>query len=127
MRFLIHGSVDAAARAALQRHEHACHEIAELPPELTADSLQDDPGHLLPALEKKQWCLLTTESALVRAIYEKKLSFNGVVVQILDSEGNDHAPAIDRLFERYKRLTPGRLYTVTPNRVKIRQLPAAYD
>jgi hypothetical protein len=32
--------------------------------------------------------------------------------------------AITRLFERYKRLTPGRLYTVTGSRVKIRQLPA---
>jgi hypothetical protein len=32
--------------------------------------------------------------------------------------------AIDRLFTRYKRLTPGRLYTVTETRVKVRQLPS---
>jgi len=31
--------------------------------------------------------------------------------------------AIDRLYARYKRLTPGRMYTVTGSRVKIRQLP----
>ena len=35
------------------------------------------------------------------------------------------ATAIPRLFKRYPRLTPRRLYTVTPNRVKIRQLPGA--
>ena len=29
--------------------------------------------------------------------------------------------AIDRLFTRYKRLSPGRLYTVTGGRVKVRQ------
>ena len=31
--------------------------------------------------------------------------------------------AVDRLFTRYKRLSPGRLYTITPSRVKILQLP----
>jgi hypothetical protein len=31
--------------------------------------------------------------------------------------------AVDRLFTRYKRLTPERLYTVTETRVKVRQLP----
>jgi hypothetical protein len=30
---------------------------------------------------------------------------------------------VDRLFDRYKRLSPGRLYTVTGSRVKVRQLP----
>jgi hypothetical protein len=43
----------------------------------------------------------------------------------LQLEGGDveQDDAIDRLFDRYKRLTPGRLYTVTGSRVKIRQLP----
>jgi hypothetical protein len=31
--------------------------------------------------------------------------------------------AVDRLFTRFKRLTSGRLYTVTATRVKVRQLP----
>jgi predicted GTPase len=41
-------------------------------------------------------------------------------VPVGDLEQDD---AIDRLFARYKRLTPGRLYIVTPGRVKVRQLP----
>ena len=35
----------------------------------------------------------------------------------------DHA--IDRLFTRYKAPKPKRLYTVTENRVKVRQLPGS--
>jgi hypothetical protein len=35
--------------------------------------------------------------------------------------------AIDRLFARYKSPKPGMLYTVTENRVKVRQLPASSD
>ena len=40
----------------------------------------------------------------------------------LQLEGGDveQDDAIDRLFARYKRLTPGRLYTVTASRVKVR-------
>jgi hypothetical protein len=43
----------------------------------------------------------------------------------LQLEGGDveQDDAIDRLFARYKRLSPGRMYTVTGTRVKIRQLP----
>ena len=42
-------------------------------------------------------------------------------------EGGDveQDDAVTRLFERYKRLTPGRLYTVTASRVKVRQLPSS--
>ena len=81
----------------------------------------------MPLLEKKQWNLLTTDAALVRGVYEKKVPFGGVIVLLLGRSGGaaDQGRAIERLFERYRRLTPGRLYTVTPNRVKIRQLPGA--
>ena len=49
------------------------------------------------------------------------------VVVYLQLEGGDveQDDAIDRLFKRYKRLTPGRLYTVTGSRVKVRQLPTS--
>ena len=40
-----------------------------------------------------------------------------------DSALHTCVDAIDRLFARYKRLSPRRLYTVTATRVKIRQLP----
>jgi hypothetical protein len=47
----------------------------------------------------------------------------------LNVEGGDveQDDAIDRLFTRYKRLAPGRLYTVTGARVKVRQLPERHS
>jgi len=134
MRFLIHGAVHPEALDALARHEHASHALLELAGDTPAQEgateapVTDDPAFLLPLLEKKQWNLLTTDTAFVRDLYEKKVEFTGVVVQILDDPDvlHDQGPAIDRLFERYKRLTPRRLYTVTASRVKIRQLPGGH-
>jgi hypothetical protein len=132
MRFLIHGAVHPEATEALARHEHACHTLLELSGEAEAaggaEAIVGDPALLLPLVEKKQWNLLTTDTAFVRDLYEKKVEFAGVVVQILDDPDvlHDQGPAIDRLFERYKRLTPRRLYTVTASRVKIRQLPGGH-
>jgi hypothetical protein len=88
---------------------------------------------LFPLLEIKQWQLLTTDTDLVQQVYEQKIDFPGIIVLLLESRASADDPnpiasqpqAIDRLFERYPRLTPRRLYTVTPNRVKIRQLPGA--
>ena len=130
MRFLIHGAVHPEAPAALAKRTHASHTL----PELLADADAGvpvaatlDPAVLLPLLEKKQWNLLTTDTALVRAVYEKKVAYGGVIVLVLDDPDapRDQGQAIERLFERYQRLTPGRLYTVTASRVKIRQLPGA--
>jgi hypothetical protein len=55
------------------------------------------------------------------------VQFANAIVLILDDPDDlhDQGAAITRLFERYKRLTPRRLYTVTRSRVKIRQLPGA--
>ena len=80
MRFLIHGKLAEAARKALVKHEHAAHEVSELP----EDAPHEDAGALLPLLEKQQWNLLTTDTAMVRDVYEKKIQFGGVIVQILD-------------------------------------------
>ena len=64
--------------------------------------------------QSKQLDLLTVDASLVNAIFEESIPFNRVVVY-LQLEGGDveQDDAIDRLFKRYKRLTPGRLYTVT--------------
>ena len=88
---------------------------------------ESDPAILLSLLDKKQWHLLTADAALVRGLYEKKIPFGGVIVLVLadPDAAHDRGRAIERLFARYPRLTPGRLYTVTPNRVKIRQLSGA--
>jgi hypothetical protein len=128
MRFLMLGAVQPEAAAALAAREHVCHRL----PELTDDSavFEEAAGNaeaLLPLLEKRGWHLLTTDRGVVGQVYEKKVSFSGVIVLILDDPAGpaDQGRAVARLFERYRRLTPRRLYTVTPNRVKIRQLPGA--
>jgi hypothetical protein len=54
------------------------------------------------------------ESFNRRVLGERRL---GVFLHATDAE----APA--RLFARFKRLTPGRLYTVTAKTAKVRQLP----
>ena len=120
MRWLLHGNLAPAVGEALVRHEQKTHAANEL--DLPADA---GPRELLKAAQSKQLDLITTDSALVNEMFDEKIWFNRVVV-FLQLEGGDveQDDAIDRLFERYKRLTPGRLYTVTGSRVKVRQLPA---
>ena len=122
MRFLTQGTIHPEALDALKKHEQATHQ----PEELGEDTRAESPATLLPLLQKKQWNLLTTDTDFINDLYEQKFPFNGIIVLLLESaDGPQQAAAIDRLFERYKRLTPRRLYTVTPSRVKIRQLPGA--
>ena len=73
---------------------------------------------------KKQWDIVTHDAALVQWVYDDGFPFQRSLV-FLQLEGGEveQDAAIMRLFERYKRLTPGRMYTVTGSRVKIRQLP----
>ena len=120
MRWLLHGNPTPAVAEALIRHEQKTHAVDEL--ELPGDA---QPRELLKAAQSKQLDVMTTDASLVSAIFDEKIWFNRVVV-FLQLEGGDveQDDAIDRLFERYKRLTPGRLYTVTGSRVKVRQLPA---
>ena len=120
MRWLLHGNLTPAVAEALVRHEQKTHGIGEL-------GLPADAGarEILKAAQSKQLDVMTTDSALVNTIFDEKIWFNRVVV-FLQLEGGDveQDDAVDRLFERYKRLTPGRLYTVTGTRVKVRQLPS---
>ncbi|MGN6369735.1 MAG: hypothetical protein ACTHN5_15865 [Phycisphaerae bacterium] len=120
MRFYTLGTLSPQATDALKKHEQATHGAEELQTESTS------PAELLPALQKRQWELLTTDAGFIHALYEQKVAFSGVIVLLLEAEdGEQQAAAVDRLFERYRRLTPRRLYTVTPSRVKVRQLPGA--
>lgn len=128
MRFLVHGAIHPDAQAAMQRHGHHCHSILELSADTDApETLSEDPAALVKVLEKKQWYLLTTDGDFITRLYEAHVNYGGLIVQILDDPDvlRDQGPAVDRLFERYPRLTPRRLYTVTASRVKIRQLPGA--
>ena len=128
MRFLLHGPVNPEVPPALATHGHAVHTLLEISADTTApEAAADDPRVLLPLLEKRQWNLLTTDTAFIHALYEQKVQFSNTIVLILDDPNDlhDQGAAITRLFERYKRLSPRRLYTVTRSRVKIRQLPGA--
>lgn len=113
----------SAVRDALLRHEHQAHSMDELalPPDT---SLLD----VLKAAESRQWEILTTDKNLAEAPYELRFPFNRTLV-FLQLEGGDveQDDAIDRLFDRYKRLAPRRLYTLTTSRVKIRQLPSGHS
>ena len=128
MRFLIHGAVTPEGQQAMLTHEQALHTMLELSEDSPASAdFADSPAELLKVLAKKQWNLFTTDTAFIHRMYEEKVPFAGVIVLLLDDPAvlSHQAPAIDRLFERYKRLTPRRLYTITASRVKIRQLPGA--
>ncbi|MEA2708068.1 MAG: hypothetical protein QOF78_669 [Phycisphaerales bacterium] len=120
MRWVLHGNLTPAVTDALVRHEQTPLALAELG--LAADA---GPFELFKTAQSKQLDVFTTDAALVNALFdEKKIYFNRVVV-FLQLEGGDveQDDAVDRLFKRYKRLTPGRLYTITGSRVKVRQLP----
>ncbi|MHB1766564.1 MAG: hypothetical protein ACYCUV_01780 [Phycisphaerae bacterium] len=119
MQFLVHGGLAADAVAAMVRQGHRVHQLAEIAGETSAPS---SPEELLRELAHRQWCLLTADRDFVHQVYDQGLKFNLCMV-LLIAQPDQHGTAVDRLFERYKRLSPKRLYTVTPGRVKVRQLP----
>jgi predicted nuclease of predicted toxin-antitoxin system len=119
MRWLLHGNLTPAVAEALARHKQESRTPADvgLSPESTAQEVFD-------AARKAQLEILTADANLAQAPFEQGARFSRTMV-LLNVEGGDveQDDALDRLFERYKRLSPGRLYTVTGSRVKIRQLP----
>ena len=119
MRWVLHGNLTPAVAEALLRHEQKPLPVSELG--LAADASAFD---LFKTAQTKQLDVFTDDPSLVNALFDEKIYFNRVVA-FLQLQGGDveQDDAVDRLFERYKRLTPGRLYTVTGSRVKIRQLP----
>ena len=124
MRWLLHGPMTAAVADALRRHEHKPSTMAEagLPTEAS-------PGEVLRFAQRAQLDVLTTDQSLAEAPFLMAERGDGSpfgrTIVYLGLEGGDveQDDAIDRLFDRYKRLSPGRLYTVTGSRVKVRQLP----
>jgi hypothetical protein len=121
MQWLLHGPLSPDA---LVRHGHKTHLPAEVG--LSTDAAAEE---LLKAAHAKQWDILTTDAGLAMTPFETRQPFGRCIVylQLTEAEAGSSAlsDAVDRLFARYKRLAPGRLYTVTASRVKIRQLPTA--
>jgi hypothetical protein len=124
MRWLLHGPMTPAVGDALRRHEHKASTMDEvgLPTEAS-------PAEVLRLAHKAQLDVLTTDQSLAEAPFlmaeRGDGSPYGRTIVYLSLEGGDveQDDAIDRLFDRYKRLSRGRLYTVTGSRVKVRQLP----
>jgi propanediol dehydratase small subunit len=119
MRWVLHGNLAGSVAEALKRHEQEPHAVSDLG--LAAEAT---PRELLRAAQSKQLDIFTADAAMVNAIFDEDIWFNRSIVY-LQLEGGDveQDDAVDRLFARYKRMTPSRLYTVTGSRVKVRQLP----
>ena len=119
MRWLLHGPMTAAVGDALRRHGHEAVDLvtAGLPPAA-------DPHDVLTAANQGQRDILTTDATLSAAPYLLDFWFQRSIVYLqLDGGDVEQDDAVDRLFKRYKAPVPGRLYTVTGSRVKVRQLP----
>jgi len=120
VRWLVHGNLSGAVAAALVRHG----DQAQAPESigLAADA---SAAEVFEAANAKQLDIVTNDPALAAAPFESKANFSRSLVFLQLAGGDvEQDDAVDRLFARYKRLTPGRMYTVTENRVKIRQLPS---
>ena len=119
MRWLLHGNLTPAAAEALTRHQQQVRQAGDVG--LAPDA---GPDEVFETARKGQLEIITTDAGLAQAPFEQHLRFGRTMVLLGVEEGDvEQDDAIDRLFERYKRLSPARLYTVTGSRVKIRQLP----
>jgi hypothetical protein len=124
MRLLLHGNLTPAVADALRERGDTVRQLADIG--LAPESAADD---VLKAAHKDQSEILTTDASLANTLFDREDAppkFNRSIVYF-QLEGGDveQDDAVDRLFERYKRLAPGRLYTVTASRVKVRQLPSS--
>jgi hypothetical protein len=121
MRFLLIGNLTPAVAAAVTRHGHQVTTPESI--QLTDQSARDT---ILKTAEKSQLDIVTADPTVADAPYSLSYAFPRSIVFLQLSGGDiEQDDAIDRLFTRYKAPKPKRLYTVTENRVKVRQLPGA--
>jgi hypothetical protein len=119
MRFLLTGNVAAAVGEAVVRHGHQVVAIDSL-----GVNEQSTREELLRAADKAQLDIITADAELADTPYALDLHFHRAIIFLQLSGGEvEQDDAIDRLFERYTAPKPKRLYTITENRVKVRQLP----
>src|SRR5262245_47381324 len=117
MRWLLHGPETCALADALRRHGHSVEQLEQMP-----QSHED----LLKTAHQEQLDVLTSDASFVAHSASRPVKFDRSIV-LLQLGGSDaeRDDAVHRLFERYKRLSPGRIYTITASRVKVRQLPGS--
>ena len=120
VRWLLHGTMTSAVGDALRGRGDSIIDASMVG--IIAESTHED---VLKAAHKAQLDLMTTDAGVADAVFAPDAPTFGRSIVYLQLRGGDveQDDAVDRLFRRYKRLTPGRLYTVTGTRVKIRQLP----
>lgn len=119
MRWLLHGNLNPAVGDALKRRAHETRAAGDVG--LPVDA---PPADVLHAAHKHQLDVITADQAVANGLFEHPFAFDRSIVYLNVTSGDvEQDDAVDRLFSRYKRLTPRRLYTVTEARVKIRQLP----
>jgi hypothetical protein len=120
MRWLLYGNLTTAVADALRARGDTVQDPAAVG--VTAESGHAD---VLKAAHKAQLDVLTGDGRLADSAFDPDAPKFGRSIVYLQLEGGDveQDDAVGRLFERYKRLTPGRLYTITGTRVKVRQLP----
>ncbi len=127
MQFFLHGQLDPGVAENLKAAGHQVHEPAELAAGVPGEPAVPDSGdqrELLAAIAARQWMLLTNDRDLVQHACDQRLPGPAIMVLLVHAiSPAAQRDAIVRLFERYPRLSPGRLYTITPGRVKVRQLP----
>lgn len=116
MRWLVHGDMPQQVIQSLRKHGHSVATVSELGLEAC------DQAELLRHASKKQLEIITSDADLAVAACRGPSGFARTIVLLKPDRFDD---AVDRLFARYRRLSPGRLYTVTASRVKVRQLPGA--
>ena len=120
MRWLLHGNLTRAVADALRQRGDTVVDpgAAGVTPEMAH-------ADVMKAAHAAQLDVMTADAKLAEAPFAEEAGGFGRSIVYLQLEGGDveQDDAVTRLFERYKRLTPGRLYTVTASRVKIRQLP----
>ncbi len=122
MRWLLHGNVSPAVAEALKRHGQDARTREEVG--IAPDAA---PAEILEAARKAQLEIMTADADFAQSPFEEGRRFGRTMVFLNVESGDvEQDDAVDRLFERYKRLAPGRLYTVTNSRVKIRQLPGGH-
>ena len=122
MRWLLHGPMTAAVGDALRRHGHTAVDLLALGLPTAAE-----PHEVLTVAQQGQLDIVTTDAAFAAAPYLADFWFQRAIVYLqLDGGDVEQDDAVDRLFARYKSPPPGRLYTVTTARVKVRQLPGRH-
>jgi len=122
MRWLLHGTMTPAVSDALKRHGHDVRDMTAANLDANLDTLE-----VLKSARTAQLDIVTTDARMTTVPFAEDLWFGRTIVYLqLDGGDVEQDDAIDRLFARYGRLAPGRLYTVTANRVKVRQLPSRH-